>query len=465
MRIKTTDMRMKTTLFFLVLVPFPGVFSQSVPEIYIEEALQSNITFQNTENSYFKSLEALKEARGAFLPTISLVARYTTAEGQNQLGISSEELTGPLFTNLDLINQTLAGIVPGYPEIPPYVSDSDDLNNALNTNQQTAVLFSLPLFNAVIIRNHALKKKLTEVENLAIEIHRRQLVREVKLAYFQYLQTRDLESIAAKASQVAAASVEVAEALYLNDKATKEDRYTAEANHQQARIDQLEAANDVVLARTYFNFLLNRPGTAAIRVDSTAAGTTMLPYDLTYYQQQAALNRPELTQLAWREEAARAQVRLNKAAGLPKISIGLETGFRGNEYAFNGETSYYQMGGQVTWDIFTGFRNNARNKQAEIDNEIVSNQKKETENQLLLAVTEAYHQSVLAREKIAAVDIRAERSEQSFQLVKTRYANGLATRYEYEEAEAAYINTLQQKALAVYDYEAKKVILNYEAGL
>ena len=60
----------------------PGLLSaQEVLEEYVKYGLDNNLALQQKQTGYEKSLEALREARGLFYPSLSLGARYTAAEG------------------------------------------------------------------------------------------------------------------------------------------------------------------------------------------------------------------------------------------------------------------------------------------------------------------------------------------------------------------------------------------------
>jgi len=76
-------------LLFVVL--FPGLQGQNALEQYIQQGLASNLALQQKEFSFEKSLQALREAKGMFLPTIGVEARYSAAGGGDAPSISPWE--------------------------------------------------------------------------------------------------------------------------------------------------------------------------------------------------------------------------------------------------------------------------------------------------------------------------------------------------------------------------------------
>jgi outer membrane protein TolC len=175
-------------LIFLFINVSGGVAQENVLDSYIGEALESNITLKQKAFSYEKSLEALKEAKRMFLPTLSLEAKYTRAQGGRTVVIPFGELMNPAYDNLDAINQSLGAANPNYPVIPTY-PDIDDytINFIRKKEQETRLQLQMPVFNSAIIRNHQIKKELADVEKISVDIYKRELVKEVKTAYVNYL--------------------------------------------------------------------------------------------------------------------------------------------------------------------------------------------------------------------------------------------------------------------------------------
>ena len=80
-----------------------GVAQSSILDEYIKTALESNLALQQKEYSYQKSLEALKESKRMFLPTVSLEARYSLADGGRTVTLPFGDMMNPVYKNLNAV--------------------------------------------------------------------------------------------------------------------------------------------------------------------------------------------------------------------------------------------------------------------------------------------------------------------------------------------------------------------------
>lgn len=131
-------------------------------------------------------IELAKEAKRIFLHTVSLDARYSVAEGGRTVAIPFSYLFNNIYSNLNQINQTANPSIPAYPQI-----ETPQLNFVRSPEQQTKLITSMPIFNATIIQNQKIKKGLSEVESMSIDLYKRELVKEVE-AYVKCLQEEQL---------------------------------------------------------------------------------------------------------------------------------------------------------------------------------------------------------------------------------------------------------------------------------
>ena len=150
---KIFAMKTLLTLTFLLLSISSAFTQESVLDSYIQTALDSNLALQQKEYSYQKSLEALKEAKRMFLPTVSLDAKYSVADGGRTVDIPFGDMLNPVYANLNQINQVTNPSAPVYPQI-----ENPELNFVRSPEQETKLVAGMPVFNASIIQNHKIKK-------------------------------------------------------------------------------------------------------------------------------------------------------------------------------------------------------------------------------------------------------------------------------------------------------------------
>ncbi len=432
----------------------------SILNHYISIALKSNITLTRKTLSYRQSLAALREVKRSFLPTLSFNATYSTAEGQNPLGINTGETIGSFTQNLDLINSTLAQLAPSYPSIPPYSTDeSTALNQLLNQNQQTFLRLAVPIFNAAVIRNQALQKELIEVSQLDSEDYKDELVKEVKLAYFQWLQAGEQVNVYQNALQLAEENVRTNRSLFQNAKVTKDVYLSAQARRAEVIQQLTKARKDQVLAQAFFNFLLNRSyNTVIIREEpSDALNPPTQPIDT--YQAIALENRKDLKQVRQFQEVKQAQMHLQKSNYLPQASLALDAGYRGTEYVFNNENDFVALSAQLKWDIYTFGKNEAKVQQAKIDQQVARTEEQALLQNITIEVVKAYLEIEAAYEGYQFALQEVTVSTQELRLVKRKYELGQVNRLTLEDVETDYQNAQLRVLASKYNILKQKAQL------
>ena len=233
--------------------------AQNVLEQYIQTGLESNIALQRKELSYTKSLAALREAKGLFFPKLSIEARYSVARGGRAIIFPVGDLMNPVYDNLDLLNGFGEAASPDYPTIPDYPSiQNEEINFLRETEHETVVRIAMPVFNAAILNNHRIKQNLTEVEKISVGIYKRELVKEIKTAYFNYAKAEEAYALYQNTVKLVEENLRTSESLHRNNKVTIDQVYTAKAEVEAIEQELAVAEKNVQVSRAYFNFLLNR---------------------------------------------------------------------------------------------------------------------------------------------------------------------------------------------------------------
>ncbi len=94
---------MKQIIYIIVLIFFTApLFSQnSTLDSYIKLGIESNLVLKQKELAHQEAVVKLKEARGLFLPEVSLNARYTIARGGRTIDIPLGDLMNPAYKSLN----------------------------------------------------------------------------------------------------------------------------------------------------------------------------------------------------------------------------------------------------------------------------------------------------------------------------------------------------------------------------
>lgn len=454
----------KITALFITLLSLTAGWSQTNPiDGYIQTALESNIALQRQELSYEQSLAAMEEARAMFFPRLSLEARYSVARGGRAFEIPVGDLVNPIYNNLNIINSLGQATSPDYPVIPPYPAIPNVQENFLReTEHETTLRVVFPLFNSAILQNHKIKQNLAAADRISVDVYRRELVKEVKTAYFNYAKAAEAVSLFENTLELVEENLRTTESLYDNHKITIDVVYSAGAEVAGVKQQLAEAQKNANMARAYFNFLLNQPYDTAIEITPEVTITDYAAGE-TEARREAVQQREELKQLNHYLSVSDNQVQLSKGAWLPQVNLVADYGFQGTRYRFSRDDDFAMGSIVMSWNLFD-HTTNKKVQQAEIEKLKMQNQKEELQQQIGLQVTNAYYDLEAGRQQVLLAQAELEAARKAFRLVQKKYTQGQANLVEFTSARTQQTNAGQKLIIAKYDYQIKMAALERATG-
>jgi outer membrane protein TolC len=330
-------------------VPPQGPPRGNVLDAYIQTAFSSNEGLHQQEFQLEKSLYALDEARSLFLPNVSVQGSYTKAAGGRTIDVPAGTLLNGVYETLNQLT--------GAHNFPHLDNESFLLNpdNFYDVHLHT----TLPLVNVELYYNRRIHQQMITAEEAAVNVYKRELVRDIKMAYFQYYQAAQAIDIYDAALRVVAENIRVNQSLLASGvrNSTALTRSLSEQKRTQAlRITSENNANN---AKAFFNFLLNRASGDSIILD-TSLFVRPAPCDTTG---KGVGNREELVQ--WRStEAIRSlELQNEKSYLIPQVSTFLDLGSQGLG-TVDDKSRYYFWGISLQWNLFAGGQHTARAREA-----------------------------------------------------------------------------------------------------
>ncbi|GJM31039.1 MAG: hypothetical protein DHS20C18_00400 [Saprospiraceae bacterium] len=432
---------------------FPG-HGQNVLDQYLQTALENNISLQQKNLSYEKSLAVLREAKGMFFPKLSLEARFSVAQGGRSFDIPIGDLMNPVYQNLNLINNLNQEANPDYPVVPEYQQIENERIKFLRpTEQETKVRVVMPVFNTAILQNHRIQQNRAEAEKISVEVYQQELVLEVKKAYFNYAKAYQAHELFANTLLLVKENLRTSESLHRNNKVTLDVVYAAAAQLEEVEQQLAEARKNVKVAEAYFNFLLNRNYDTPIELmENEAVTKVVLSPDAA--RQQAHQGRVELQQLNYYLSVADNNVQLKKNNYLPTINLVADYGFQGTQYSF-GKDDDFAMGSIVmSWNLFDP-THGAKVQQAKIERLELEKQKEQLHQQIGLQVTSAYYNLEAGLQQIESATAEIAAAEKAYRLVDKKFSQGQANLVELTDARTQLTNAGQKQIIARYDYAFK----------
>jgi outer membrane protein TolC len=276
-------------------------------------------------------------------------------------------------------------------------------------------------------------------------------------------------------------NLRVNERLFEHDKVTEDAVFRARTEMLAVVQTQRDAQNDRDLAKSYFNFLLNRSfeeDIDALSNEAMLASTDrqparwlpavsgQLPADPSEALSERALeNRYELKQLEAAMHAAQSAVDLSKSSLLPGVSLALDLGLQGTTYGFAEDHSFYMASIVLDWKLFRGGQNRSRLQQARLDAQRLHTQHDELQRQIALQVQEATDNLEAARESLRTARERLRSSREGYRLTSRKYEEGMSNQVAFLDVRTTFTEAEINFNITYYDVLIRLAELEYAAAV
>jgi outer membrane protein TolC len=287
----------------------------------------------------------------------------------------------------------------------------------------------MPLVNTEIWYAKKMRQENITAQQAAINVYKRSLVKDIKSAYYLYYQAMKSVEIYEAQLQLVNQNIRMNESLLKNGVRNRTSLTRAQSEQQKAFSAITQAKNIQKNARAYFNFLLNKPLSSEIMIDSSLV---QLPVIETAMDTSKVRNRDELKQINRVENIAVLQQKMQESYLVPKLNTFLDVGSQNYNFNVSNKSFYYLFGIGLQWDIFSFGQKKAKIQQAKTDVANLEAQYNQTEAALQLELTTAYnnYQSALSVYQSALTDVA---------LAEKYYRDQLRV---YQEGQLLYIELL-----------------------
>jgi outer membrane protein len=323
----------------------------------VADALDANLELEGAGAAVAQRLATLDQARARYLPALDLSARYTRADGGRTIDFPVGDLLNPVYASL---NQLGAGHFP--------TVANQEINFQRTREQDTKVSLTQPLYDSRIPAQRAAAADQYQAASAAREALAGRLERDMREAYYRWLQARAQIEIFDATLQLASENRRVNDSLFRNGKITRDLVYRAEADELEVQQSHLSAHNAERLAQSYVNLLRNAPFDRPLPVSTVAdadvdqerlrvanrAGHEARDLRLPQLQDTAVDRRAELRQLDAIGAAATASERLARAAMKPQLAFALDLGTQGESYGLGNDDRYLLASVILKFNLFAG---------------------------------------------------------------------------------------------------------------
>ncbi|SEN44563.1 Outer membrane protein TolC [bacterium A37T11] len=328
---------------------------QTVLDEYVQHGLENNIVMQQKNISLDRALLALKTAKSMYLPTIAFQTTYQSGDGGRDIPLPLGDLLNGAYATLNQLTGT-----QNFPQLK-----NESINFFPKNFYDAKVRTSMPLFNKDIDYNKQVSERQVHLQAYEVDTYKRELVKNIKQAYYDYLKALQGIEIQESALKLAKEGKRVNEKLLENGKGLPAYVLRSESEVTGVEAQLSQARKQAENARMYFNMLLNQPAEESVEVpiDQQAALDAAL---LLLQRKPDAQGREELKSLAEYVQINETVLKMDKGWAIPKLSGFVDLGSQSQNWKFNEQSRYYMVGVQLDIPIFSGGRNRLKVKETSL---------------------------------------------------------------------------------------------------
>jgi len=412
------------------------VKAQGKLDEYIRQGLASNESIRQQNFVLEKNIYALKEAKSMFLPDVTFSTTYTKAGGGRTIDFPAGDLLNGAYATLNKLTGSNSF---------PQLQNQHILINPDNF-YDAKFRAMLPILNAELIYNKRIKQQQVDLQKTEVLLYKRELVKEIKTAYYNYLKAVNATGIYQSSLRLVEEGQRINTKLYDNGKVNRTVVLRSQNEVSRINASFIEAKKTAESARYYFNFLLNRPLTDSVLLDdmkALPAGEQLMGNSVS--------GREELSKLRIAKDINGNLTGLAKSYIVPKLGTFIDLGSQAFDWKFNSQGRYYLFGISLEWNLFSSGKNNYRVKQALADRDALASQTDYVQQQLLteLKVRQAGMQSAIAQYEAAQSELKTSQTYYGDML--KLYKQGTAIYIELLDAQNQWIDAQLHANIALYD--------------
>ena len=295
-------------LIIFITLPLSLLQSQSVLDRYVEEAINNNLSVKEKKLLEQRELYSLERAGKEAGPEVRLLTSYTLAAGGRTIELPVGDLLNDVYSSLENLTGN---------DFPRVENQSVDL--LPNNFYDFRFRITQPLLQPEIKYNKLIQQEEVNLAGLMTDQTTRDLVRDVKTAYLQWMRAHDAIEIIDQGAVLLTENKRITESLIRNGSGLPSALIRIEAEIINVEAQRQRVVNDMANAAAYFNFLLERPGESVIEVDSFPS-VPQLPDSLN------VATREELQQIKTTNQIQSLALTLEEKHFAPRLGVQVDLG-------------------------------------------------------------------------------------------------------------------------------------------
>ncbi|MBI5867759.1 MAG: TolC family protein [candidate division Zixibacteria bacterium] len=291
------------------------------------------------------------------------------------------------------------------------------------------------------------------------------LILQVKQSYYDVLRAKGLLIVDSGAVERSKKDLETIQSMFDLGSKSRSDLLKAKVRLGTAQVSLISRLNAYGVAIAALNNILNRDVSTPFELaDVGAAPDLGLSYDQAL--KEAKDNSPLLLAARAEVEAKRSSLGIARAAYFPDLSWNAGRSYSAAERKdlFKSDNGTWGIGLSLSYTIFDGFVKKSNYSRASVSLKTTREGLTQEENNVALAVRQAFLSWQLAHDKMALADETEKSAQEDFNLAQEKYNLGAGTILELLDAQVSLTQAQTDKVNALYDYHLAVAALENSMG-
>ena len=287
-------------------------------------------------------------------------------------------------------------------------------------------------------------------------------VRDIKKVYYEVLKRQNLIKVSQESIRIQEEHLNQAKAFYQAGIRPKIDVTKSETEYANSRLTLIRTEYAFQSARFDLENILGGPPVAGpYTLADVPTQTAAEAMDIETRVREAGDRRPEIAGLKDLIKAAQALLKSSQAGYWPSITANAGAGWENTDYPLQ---DYWQMGVNLSWPLFTGFRTQGRIAESRAEIDKLTARLRQAELQVFNEVSVAYLGLNTTIEAIGTSEFAVKQAQENMDLADGRYRNGVGNAIEYSDAELALTQAKSNLVQAAYQYHQQMAELDHAVG-
>lgn len=269
--------------------------------------------------------------------------------------------------------------------------------------------------------------------------------------YFNVISAANLVKLNETLVQQSINHLEQTEANYKAGIAPKADTYSAQVNCTEAKVNLLDARNNLRIKMANLKSLIGLKRDIEAEVVEESFELTCKP-ELQEAISNAMEKRPELKEMLAQIKAQAVQIDLLTISVMPQLTVdvGLNLDAARDPARPN---NYYTVQANFTLPLFDGFSSSSKIDAAKANKTSLEAGKLDTEKSISLEVETSYYNLETAFAKIELTTQQVEEANKNLQVAEGRYKAGVSPFQELLDAQVTFNRSMTDLIVARYNYQ------------